>query len=70
MSGPGSPQEAQRLSVGLCFDCCHSRQVTSGKGSVFFYCLRSEIDATYPKYPRLPVVECAGYERQKESPSR
>jgi len=24
-------------------------------------CLRSKDDARYPKYPRVPVVRCAGY---------
>jgi hypothetical protein len=26
-------------------------------------CERSKTDERYPKYPRLPVVECAGWER-------
>jgi hypothetical protein len=27
-------------------------------------CLKHKTDAEYPKYPRLPVVECRGYEPQ------
>jgi len=26
-------------------------------------CLRSKTDERYPKYPRLPVERCPGYER-------
>jgi hypothetical protein len=28
-------------------------------------CERSKTDERYPKYPRLPVVECAGWERRE-----
>ena len=31
--------------------------------SVFWRCALSEVDPRFPKYPRLPVLECAGYER-------
>ena len=27
-------------------------------------CERSKTDDRYPKYPRLPVVECRGWERR------
>ena len=40
------------------------------RGSVFLLCERSLTDSTFPKYPRLPVVECRGYEeRQAEPPA-
>jgi hypothetical protein len=51
-----------KLQVGLCADCRYTREVVSGKGSRFFYCRRSETDERYAKYPRLPVLRCAGYE--------
>src|ERR1700733_6562552 len=38
------------------------RQITSDRGSVFYQCLRSATDPSFPKYPRLPVVRCGGYE--------
>jgi hypothetical protein len=28
-------------------------------------CERSKTDPAYPKYPRLPVLECAGFEPRK-----
>ncbi|HET9683265.1 MAG TPA: hypothetical protein VFP15_04130 [Gemmatimonadaceae bacterium] len=29
--------------------------------SIFYMCQRSFTDARFPKYPRLPVLECIGY---------
>jgi hypothetical protein len=48
---------------GLCASCQHARTVSSAKGSTFWLCRKSESDARFPKYPRLPVLRCAGYER-------
>jgi len=49
--------------IGLCVDCIHARRVPSARGSVFVLCGRSDSEPEYPKYPRLPVIECKGYER-------
>jgi hypothetical protein len=35
--------------------------VENTRGSSFSMCERSKSDPAYPKYPRLPVVECAGF---------
>ena len=48
--------------VGLCADCRHARLVESDRGSVFWRCELSVSDPSFPKYPRLPVRECRGYE--------
>jgi hypothetical protein len=48
-------------SVGLCADCAHAQIVRSDRGSVFYLCTLSATDARFPKYPRLPVISCAGY---------
>jgi hypothetical protein len=32
---------------------------------VFSLCARSREDPAYPRYPRLPVLTCAGYEAKK-----
>ncbi len=50
------------LIAGLCATCGHMRRVTSDRGSVFYLCELSKVDPTFPKYPRLPVLECGGYE--------
>ena len=50
------------LSPGLCGFCGHARAITSGRGSVFSLCQLSSVDPSFPRYPRLPVVSCRGYE--------
>lgn len=47
--------------VGLCESCEHARPIESARGSTFWLCRLSETDARFPKYPRLPVLRCAGY---------
>ncbi len=56
--------------VGLCADCQFMRQIESDRGSIFYFCQRSATDPSFPKYPRLPVLQCAGYERIAEDDSR
>lgn len=51
---------------GLCDTCRHQRIVRSGRGSVFTMCLKARTDPAFPKYPRVPVTACAGYERRAE----
>ena len=51
----GSPR------VGLCLACRHGKRVETPR-SVFWLCDRSAEDSRYEKYPRLPVLDCAGYE--------
>jgi hypothetical protein len=48
--------------VGLCARCRHQRVVGNTRGSTFSLCERSKTDPAYPKYPRLPVTECRGFE--------
>jgi hypothetical protein len=31
------------------------------RGSVFLLCKLSRTDKTFPKYPPVPVVKCAGF---------
>lgn len=52
---------------GLCGACRHVRTVTTDRGSVFRLCRRSRTDDRYPRYPRLPVRSCPGFERASES---
>jgi hypothetical protein len=49
-------------SPGLCGDCRRARTLTSSGGSAFYQCLLSESDPRFPKWPRLPVLACSGYE--------
>jgi hypothetical protein len=38
--------------------------VDSARGSSFVLCALAAEDPRFPKYPRLPVIRCAGYERR------
>ena len=49
-------------SVGLCIACLHHRVIQTRTGSRFFLCQRSFSDPEYPRYPRLPVLRCRGFE--------
>ena len=60
MTLPGTP-------VGLCERCTHVRRVESRRGSVFLLCGLSATDPRFPKYPRLPVLRCAGFEIRREA---
>jgi hypothetical protein len=50
--------------TGLCSTCEHARNVTSDRGSTFLLCQLSLSDKQFPKYPRLPVLSCAGYRKR------
>ncbi|MFZ0958144.1 MAG: hypothetical protein WAN60_17505 [Candidatus Sulfotelmatobacter sp.] len=57
-------RESAGSRVGLCTDCHFMRVVESARGSKFYLCGRSATDPTFPKYPRLPVLQCRGYEQK------
>ena len=38
------------------------RRVVTARGSRFVLCERSRTDPSFPRYPRLPVTDCAGFE--------
>jgi hypothetical protein len=62
-----------RDPIGLCATCRHARIVQSSRGSTFYRCLLAETDSRFAKYPRLPVLRCAGYalaEDSTDTPSR
>jgi hypothetical protein len=55
---------------GLCDSCRHQRLVHNTRGSTFSMCERSKTEPDrFPKYPRLPVEQCVGYERKPASGS-
>jgi hypothetical protein len=53
----------QEMNAGLCDSCKHQKLIRNTRGGVFSLCERSKTDPSYPKYPRLPVKDCAGYVR-------
>jgi hypothetical protein len=54
--------DAPPPAAGLCDSCRHQKLIHNTRGSTFSMCLRSREDPAYPKYPRLPVVKCPGWE--------
>ena len=48
--------------IGLCAQCEFMRRIQSDRGSVFYQCQLSATNPKFPKYPRLPVLQCAGYD--------
>ncbi len=56
----------EKERAGLCAGCRHARVLRSDRGSVFYQCQRAEQDSNFPRFPRLPVVECRGYEARQE----
>lgn len=70
MTAPATPPPA-----GLCNACVHQQLVPNRRGSVFSLCRRSKTDPAFPRYPRIPVRECGGFEapsrtRVDDTPSR
>ncbi|HET7446139.1 MAG TPA: hypothetical protein VFJ57_15940 [Solirubrobacterales bacterium] len=56
-----------RPENGLCDRCRHQRLVGNTRGSVFSLCERSRTDPEYPRYPRIPVLACPGFEPAPEA---
>jgi hypothetical protein len=47
--------------AGLCEDCSNARIVSAKNGSRFYLCRLASANPLFPRYPRLPVLRCAGY---------
>ena len=48
---------------GLCATCVHRQEIRSDRGSRFVMCGLAKTDPSFPRYPRLPVLSCAGYRK-------
>jgi len=59
------PSTTSANSLGLCADCLNARRLESAKGSQFLLCQLSQSDSRFPKYPRLPVLSCSGYQKTR-----
>jgi hypothetical protein len=57
------PEKKESSPVGLCADCTHARKIESSRGSSFLLCQLSATNPRFPKYPRLPVLQCSGFQR-------
>jgi hypothetical protein len=61
MGGMPPLPDLRSPAPGLCADCRHARRVATPR-SLFVRCARAAEDPAYPRYPRLPVRACPGYE--------
>jgi len=50
------------VRFGLCDTCVHQQIVRNTRGSVFSLCRRSRDEPEFPRYPRVPMLECRGHE--------
>jgi len=64
---PNEGQKAENNRVGLCTTCSHMRRMQNDRGSTFYLCELSTTDARFPKYPRLPVIQCVGYVSRRDN---
>jgi hypothetical protein len=59
------------MNAGLCDACVHQRVVKNTRGSTFSLCQRSKTEPErFPRYPRLPVTRCDGYEPRGSTATR
>ena len=56
-----------RPNAGLCELCRHQHLIRNTRGSEFSLCRRARTDPRFPKYPRLPVMACPGFERAPDA---
>ena len=57
-------------SAGLCGNCRHAKVNQTRRGPSYLRCLLASVDAAYPRYPRLPVLRCAGYAPTEDAPAQ
>ena len=60
----------ERPPAGLCDDCRHQRIIRTTRDSAFSLCERSRSEPEFPRYPRVPVTECRGFERREDGGSQ
>jgi hypothetical protein len=52
---------------GLCATCQHAKLNETRRGTVYLRCTRAAWDSRLPRYPRLPVTRCVGFDPVGES---
>jgi len=57
----------EKERAGLCASCLHAHALRSDRDAVFYRCRRADRDPDYPKYPRLPVPACRGFQARPAS---
>jgi len=68
---PDRPSAAAWLKLGadpgLCGFCRHAKLNETRRGTAYLRCTRAAWDIALPRYPRLPVTQCAGFEPREDA---
>jgi hypothetical protein len=69
---PDWPPDAVWLKLGaepgLCRACRHAKLNQTRRGTAYLRCTRAAWDTALARYPRLPVTQCAGFQRREGKP--
>ena len=52
---------------GQCATCQHAKLNETRKDTAYLRCTRAAWDPRLPRYPRLPVTDCPGFEERSGS---
>lgn len=63
---PFAPRFGMGYDPGLCETCVHGHRIDTDRGTRYWRCRRAEVDARFARYPSLPVLACAGWEKADE----
>ena len=68
---PDRPPDAAWLKLGaepgLCAACRHAKLNQTRRGTAYLRCTRAAWDISLSRYPRLPVTQCAGFDRAEKA---
>jgi len=59
----GSSWRKLGAEPGLCASCRHAKLNETRRDTAYLRCARAAWDDSLPRYPRLPVLECAGFQQ-------
>jgi len=59
---PGGAWLKLGADPGLCAGCQHAKLNETRRGTAYLRCTRAAWDTRLPRYPRLPVTQCVGFE--------
>jgi hypothetical protein len=69
---PGQSPDAAWLKLGadpgLCAGCEHAKLNETRRGTAYLRCTRAAWDTRLPRYPRLPVTQCVGFDPADPAP--
>ena len=72
MADQSSDSARRKLGAapGLCGTCVHAKLNETHRGTAYLRCTRAAWDARLPRYPRLPVTTCPGFEALDQGQGR